>query len=58
MGSKDIKRQFPNVFNMELLGAKVISVKNGSETLKDAVNEALREWSKDSKNIFYNLYNQ
>ncbi len=55
MGSKDIKRQFPNVFNMELLGAKVISVKNGSETLKDAVNEALREWSKDSKNIFYVL---
>lgn len=55
MGSKDIKRQFPNVFNMELLGAEVINVKSGSETLKDAVNEALREWSKDSKNIFYVL---
>ncbi|MDE5591590.1 MAG: tryptophan synthase subunit beta [Helicobacter sp.] len=55
MGSKDVKRQFPNVFNMRLLGAEVVSVENGSATLKDAVNEALREWSKDSKNIFYVL---
>lgn len=49
MGARDIKRQFPNVFNMELLGAKVRSVESGSQTLKDAVNEALREWSKESK---------
>lgn len=53
MGARDIKRQFPNVFNMELLGAKVISVESGTQTLKDAVNEALREWSKDSKRTFY-----
>lgn len=55
MGARDIKRQFPNVFNMELLGAKVRSVESGSQTLKDAVNEALREWSKESKNTFYVL---
>lgn len=55
MGSRDVKRQFPNVFNMELLGAKVVSVESGSQTLKDAVNEALREWSKDCKNTFYVL---
>ncbi len=55
MGSKDVKRQFPNVFNMELLGAKVASVESGTQTLKDAVNEALREWSKESKNTFYVL---
>lgn len=55
MGARDVKRQFPNVFNMELLGAKVVSVESGSQTLKDAVNEALREWSKESKNTFYVL---
>ncbi len=55
MGARDIKRQFPNVFNMELLGAEVVSVESGSQTLKDAVNEALREWSKESKNTFYVL---
>ncbi|MCI5969290.1 tryptophan synthase subunit beta [Helicobacter sp.] len=55
MGARDIKRQFPNVFNMELLGAKVVSVESGTQTLKDAVNEALREWSKDPKNTFYVL---
>lgn len=55
MGARDIRRQFPNVFNMELLGAKVVSVESGTQTLKDAVNEALREWSKDSKNTFYVL---
>lgn len=55
MGSRDVKRQFPNVFNMQLLGAKVVGVESGSQTLKDAVNEALREWSKDSKNTFYVL---
>ncbi|WP_095275884.1 tryptophan synthase subunit beta [Helicobacter sp. 11S02629-2] len=55
MGSVDIKRQRPNVFIMERFGAKVVSVESGEKTLKDAVNEALREWSKDSKNIFYVL---
>lgn len=55
MGSRDIIRQRPNVFNMELLGAEVISVDSGSKTLKDAVNEALREWSKNPKKIFYVL---
>lgn len=53
MGEIDMARQYPNVFNMELLGAKVNSVKSGSKTLKDAVNEALREWSKRSDDTFY-----
>lgn len=44
MGEKDVRRQQLNVFRMELLGAKVVSVKQGSRTLKDAVNEALRYW--------------
>ncbi len=43
-GGRDIRRQKLNVFRMELLGAKVISVSQGSGTLKDAVNEALRYW--------------
>ncbi|NRA62057.1 MAG: tryptophan synthase subunit beta [Psychrobium sp.] len=45
MGAKDIERQQPNVFRMELMGATVIPVTAGSGTLKDAVNEALRDWS-------------
>ncbi|EUJ32844.1 tryptophan synthase subunit beta [Listeria floridensis FSL S10-1187] len=45
MGEEDVKRQSLNVFRMELLGAKVVSVKAGSKTLKDAVNEALRYWA-------------
>jgi tryptophan synthase beta chain len=45
MGAKDCARQQPNVFRMELMGAKVIPVSAGSGTLKDAVNEALRDWS-------------
>lgn len=45
MGAKDIQRQQPNVFRMELMGAKVIPVDTGSGTLKDAVNEALRDWT-------------
>ncbi|HMT02913.1 MAG TPA: tryptophan synthase subunit beta [Burkholderiales bacterium] len=45
MGSVDIERQSPNVAKMKLLGAKVIAVNNGSATLKDAVNEALRDWA-------------
>lgn len=55
MGAIDIARQKPNVFNMELFGAKVRSVESGSKTLKDAVNEALRVWSAESKNTFYVL---
>ena len=45
MGAKDVARQQPNVFRMELMGAKVIPVDTGSGTLKDAVNEALRDWT-------------
>jgi tryptophan synthase beta chain len=45
MGEKDMKRQAPNVFRMRLMGAEVVPVNTGSGTLKDAVNEALRDWS-------------
>ncbi|MCQ9343772.1 tryptophan synthase subunit beta [Corynebacterium kozikiae] len=45
MGAKDVQRQQPNVYRMELMGAKVVSVDSGSGTLKDAVNEALRDWT-------------
>ncbi|WMC20227.1 MAG: tryptophan synthase subunit beta [Enterobacteriaceae bacterium PSpyr] len=55
MGEKDIKRQLPNVFRMRLMGAKVIPVKTGSATLKDACNEALRYWSNNYKNSHYML---
>ena len=44
MGSEDIQRQKVNVYRMKLLGAEVISVESGSKTLKDALNEALRDW--------------
>lgn len=53
MGAVDIKRQHPNVFWMELYGAKVVSVESGSKTLKDAVNEALRDWSGSFNNTHY-----
>ncbi|ANZ22492.1 tryptophan synthase subunit beta [Buchnera aphidicola (Diuraphis noxia)] len=53
MGIKDIKRQHPNVFRMKLMGAEVIPVKNGSGTLKDACNAALRDWSNSYKNSHY-----
>lgn len=53
MGYKDIERQKPNVFRMKLMGAEVISVKNGSGTLKDACNEALRDWSGSYKYSHY-----
>tara|TARA_B100000029_G_scaffold502549_1_gene577995 strand:+ start:159 stop:1376 length:1218 start_codon:yes stop_codon:yes gene_type:complete len=53
MGSKDITRQSPNVFRMKLLGAKVIAVNTGSRSLKDAMNEALRDWVTNVKNTFY-----
>ncbi|AKP09669.1 Tryptophan synthase beta chain [Corynebacterium pseudotuberculosis] len=45
MGAKDVERQQPNVYRMELMGATVVSVDSGSGTLKDAVNEALRDWT-------------
>ncbi|WP_104747842.1 tryptophan synthase subunit beta [Helicobacter cetorum] len=55
MGAKDIERQEPNVFRMRLLGAKIISVTQGSATLKDAVNEALRDYASSYKNTHYLL---
>ena len=53
MGSKDIERQAPNVFRMKLLGATVVSVESGSKTLKDAMNEALRDWVSNVNSTFY-----
>ncbi len=53
MGAKDIKRQESNVFKMELLGAKVISVVSGSQTLKDALNDALRDWVSTSEWTYF-----
>lgn len=53
MGEEDIKRQALNVFRMELLGAKVIPVSSGSKTLKDAVNEAIRDWVTNVENTHY-----
>lgn len=53
MGEKDVKRQELNVFRMKLLGAKVHSVQNGSRTLKDAMNEAIRHWVTNAKDTFY-----
>ncbi|MBC2269163.1 tryptophan synthase subunit beta [Listeria welshimeri] len=53
MGEEDVKRQSLNVFRMELLGAKVVSVKAGSRTLKDAVNEALRFWVANVEDTHY-----
>ncbi len=53
MGSLDMERQKPNVFRMKLLGAKVISVEKGSKTLKDAINEAMRDWVTNVENTFY-----
>jgi tryptophan synthase beta chain len=53
MGSEDIKRQSPNVYRMKLLGATVVPVESGSKTLKDALNEALRDWVTNVENTFY-----
>jgi len=53
MGEKDVKRQELNVFRMKLLGAKVHSVKSGSRTLKDAMNEAIRHWVTNARDTFY-----
>ncbi len=53
MGSEDVKRQAPNVFRMKLLGATVVPVESGSKTLKDALNEAMRDWVTNISNTFY-----
>src|SRR5438128_11785868 len=53
MGAVDIERQKPNVFRMRLLGAEVQSVTSGSRTLKDAMNEALRDWVANVHDTFY-----
>lgn len=53
MGEEDIERQSPNVFRMKLLGAEVVPVTSGSKTLKDAMNEALRDWVANVKSTFY-----
>jgi tryptophan synthase beta chain len=55
MGSVDIARQQPNVFRMKLLGAEVIPVESGSKTLKDAINEAIRDWVTNVDSTFYLL---
>ncbi len=53
MGAEDVKRQSPNVYRMHLLGAKVVPVESGSRTLKDALNEAMRDWVTNVENTFY-----
>ena len=53
MGARDIERQAPNVFRMKLLGAKIVPVESGSQTLKDAMNEALRDWVSNVEDTFY-----
>jgi len=53
MGSEDVKRQAANVYRMKLLGASVVPVESGSKTLKDALNEAMRDWVTNVGNTFY-----
>jgi tryptophan synthase beta chain len=53
MGSEDVKRQAQNVYRMKLLGAKVVPVESGSKTLKDALNEAMRDWVTNVDDTFY-----
>ncbi len=53
MGATDIKRQAPNVARMKMLGATVVSAESGNKTLKDATNEALRDWINNPQNTFY-----
>jgi tryptophan synthase beta chain len=53
MGSEDVERQAQNVFRMKLLGAAVVPVESGSKTLKDALNEAMRDWVTNVENTFY-----
>lgn len=55
MGAKDVERQQPNVFRMQLMGAKVVPVDSGSGTLKDAVNEAMRDWTASYATTHYLL---
>jgi tryptophan synthase beta chain len=55
MGAEDVERQALNVFRMRLLGARVISVESGSKTLKDAINEALRDWVTNVQTTYYLL---
>ncbi len=55
MGKKDIVRQYPNVYSMKLLGAEVIPVESGTQTLKDAVNDALKYWIENLKDSYYLL---
>ena len=53
MGAEDIDRQAPNVYRMKLLGAEVVAVESGSRTLKDALNEAMRDWVSNVEDTFY-----
>ncbi|NOK07176.1 pyridoxal-phosphate dependent enzyme, partial [Myxococcus xanthus] len=53
MGAEDVKRQSPNVYRMKLLGATVVPVESGSRTLKDALNEAMRDWVANVDDTFY-----
>jgi len=53
MGAEDIVRQAPNVYRMKLLGAEVVAVESGSRTLKDALNEAMRDWVSNVEDTFY-----
>jgi len=53
MGEEDMRRQAINVYRMKLLGAKVVPVTSGSRTLKDALNEAMRDWVANVDNTFY-----
>ncbi|SHE65476.1 tryptophan synthase beta chain [Lampropedia hyalina DSM 16112] len=53
MGAEDVKRQSPNVYRMKLLGATVVPVESGSKTLKDALNEAMRDWVANVDSTFY-----
>ena len=53
MGEEDIQRQSLNVFRMKLLGAEVIPVSSGSKTLKDAINEAIRDWVTNVRDAYY-----
>ena len=53
MGAEDVKRQSPNVYRMKLLGAEVVPVESGSKTLKDALNEAMRDWVTNVESTYY-----
>jgi tryptophan synthase beta chain len=55
MGAKDIKRQYSNVLRMKMMGAKIIPVYSGNATLKDACNEAMRDWAENYKTTYYML---